>query len=123
MLLFYDQVTFKWTQINDVEPKRFGTPTELTIAGGAITVTKNYHRVDTQGDDPADDLNTINGGTDGMLLVLRQENITRDVTVEHNVGNIKLDGNADCVLSTPEQKITLIYDLINTQWSEISRTA
>ena len=48
-----------------------GTPTELTIAAGVITRTRSNHTVDTQGDDATDDLDTINGGVEGDILLLR----------------------------------------------------
>ncbi|GAJ23654.1 unnamed protein product, partial [marine sediment metagenome] len=61
-----------------------GPISELTIAGGVITVTGSNHTVDTA--NGADDLVTINGGIDGQILVLRQENAARNVTVKDDVG-------------------------------------
>ena len=53
----------------------FGTPSEITISGGAITVPGNsffrYHTVDTEGDAASDDLTLINGGNAGELLMIQ----------------------------------------------------
>ena len=95
-----------------------GTPIELTIAGGTITVTRSYHKVDGQGD-AADNLDDINDGVVGMVLVLTAENVARAITVRHGAGNIQLDGNANFVMNT-QDNLTLIYDGAN--WTEISRS-
>lgn len=68
-----------------------GTPTELTINGsGAITATKSFHTVDTNSDDASDNLDTINGGVEGNILVLRAQASGRTVVIRDNVGNIKV---------------------------------
>jgi len=96
-----------------------GAPTELTIDGaGAITVTGSYHTVDGAGD-AVDDLVTINGGADGMILVLQAEHIARQITVKET-GNISLTV-ADFVLNSLKDKITLIYDATTVKWCELSR--
>jgi len=66
-----------------------GAPTELTLdTDGAITVTQSNHLIDTFEDAATDDLVTINGGVDGMLLFLRTANATRDVTIKNGSDNI-----------------------------------
>ena len=57
--------------INNAGWLEFDAATELTIASGAIAITQNNHTVDTQGDAATDDLDTINGGTDGLVLFFR----------------------------------------------------
>jgi len=103
----------------------FGTPTELTIAGGAITVTKGYHTVDTQGNDATDDLETINGGIDGMILILQAEDTAHTVVLKPVAGveKIRLEGGVDFSLATIGAKIILIYDANQQRWFEISRSA
>jgi hypothetical protein len=93
---------------------------ELTIASGAITVTGSYHRVDTEGDGATDDLTTINGGIDGMRLVLRAENGARDVVVKDGTGNIQCVG--DFTMDNVQDTIELIYDSTLTAWLEIGRS-
>jgi hypothetical protein len=97
-----------------------GTPTELTIASGAITVTKSYHTVDTELNASSDDLATINGGSQGDILVLNTVSNVRDVVVKDLTGNIRLDGSSDFTLSHPQDKIVLLFDTSNI-WVELSR--
>jgi len=89
-----------------------GASSELTISGGVVTATRSYHSVDTEGDAATDDLDTINGGTEGDLLVLRSANTGRDVTVKNNSGNIFC--GSDRLLSSTADRITLIF--FNNLW-------
>ena len=84
-----------------------GSPTELTIASGAITATQSNHTVDTESDAASDDLDTINGGTEGDILVLRAISGARTVVVKTGTGNIRcgLDVSLDSALDT----VTLVY--------------
>ncbi len=106
----------------DIKSRSVITPMtgELTIASDAITVTGSYHRVDTQSDAASDDLSTINGGVDGMRLVLRAENTARTVVVKDGVGNIQCVG--DMSLDNTQDTIELIYDGTLTAWLEICRS-
>ena len=61
----------------------FADDTELTIALGVITVTQGYHRVDTEADGASDDLDTINGGAEGDMLIIFPENTARTVVAKH----------------------------------------
>lgn len=88
--------------------------TELTIASGAITVTQTYHTVDTEGDAASDDLATINGGAAHDLLILRQANDARDVTIKHGTGNIKTFDGSDTVMDSSSSVIVLVSD--GTNW-------
>lgn len=98
------------------------TGAELTVSSGAITITNSLHTVDTESDAASDDLDTINGGVDGMRLILRAANSARDVVVKHNTGNILLDGSTDFTLDTVWDQIELIYRASGTSWLEISRS-
>jgi len=91
--------------------------TELTIAAGVVTVTQSYHRIDTQDDDPSDDLVTINGGVTGRLLVIRPEDGGRTVVVKHNTGNIWILAQADVTLDEPNDHLMLVYD--GSMWSSL----
>lgn len=95
-----------------------GPFTELTIASGVITVTGSFHTVDTQGDAASDDLDTINGGNTGSLLVLESANAARDTTLKDGTGNLRLAG--DFTLSTLEDCIVLIRR--GGFWFELSRS-
>ena len=96
-----------------------GAGSELTIAAGEITVTTSYHTVDTQSDDAADDLDKINGGSKGDILVLQSANSGRDTTVKDSWANIRLASGTDFVFTDAEDKIFLIF---SSTWTEISRS-
>jgi hypothetical protein len=101
---------------------RFGGDTELTISGGVVTATKSYHSIDTEGDGGTDNLDTISGGTDGAMLVIRAANSARDVVVKHGTGNIYLDlTDGDFTMNHVYDTMTLIYDNGGSVWLEISR--
>lgn len=93
---------------------------ELTISSGAVTVIGSHHSIDTEADAGTDDLDTISGGEEGDILILKQEEITRVPTVKHNVGNILLDASTDFALDTPFDR--LVLQKHEGLWVEISRT-
>lgn len=86
-----------------------GDTSELTIASGAITFTQSHHTVDTQADAASDDLDTINGGSNGDVLVIHAENDSRTVTVKHATGNIELNGGIDFELDNTAKGLLLVY--------------
>jgi len=90
---------------------------ELTIsAGGEITITKSYHSVDTNADGATDDLDTISGGAEGDILVIKANNSGRSVVVKHATGNIQC--GADVTLDNANDTCTLFYDGAN--WLKLS---
>ena len=103
-------------------PKLLLTPQSgaLTIASGVITATDSVHRVDTEGFAATDDLDTINGGSDGYVLILRTAVNGRDVTLKDGTGNLYLAG--DFTLSHTEDTITLRFDALLNGWVEVSRS-
>ena len=99
-----------------------GEATEKTIASGVITADKSHHLIDTENDDPTDDLDTINGASlvDGYILVLRPANSGRTVVVKDGTGNIFLAGSADFSMDTTRDTILLLYS--GSSWLELSRS-
>lgn len=95
---------------------------ELTIATGAITVTQSYHRVDTESNAATDDLDTINGGSDGMVLYLVAENDARTVVLRHGIGNIVTPDGANFSLDTDDKVAHLIYSSAITAWRLVAAT-
>lgn len=92
---------------------------ELTISSGAVTVTANFYRVDTEGDASSDNLDTITAGSgvaDGHILILRAENAARTVVVNHNAGNIMCRNGQTIILDDTEDWALLIYDGNLTKW-------
>lgn len=97
---------------------KLGAQSEKTIAAGVIAVTGGYHSVDTEGDAGTDDLDTINGGAEGQILILRANNTARTVVIRNGTGNIQ--SGTDCTLDSDKDTWVGLYD--GTQWLEISRS-
>ena len=100
--------------------------TELTIATGAVSVTANFYRVDTESNAASDDLDTITAGTgvaDGHLLILRPENTARTVVIKHNTGNIMCANDIDQILDDAQDMALLVYDSNLTKWMAIGTVA
>ena len=96
--------------------------TELTISSGAVTATRGYHSIDTEGDASSDNLDTISGGVDGMILVLTSVDDGRDVTGTES-GNIKAaSASGEMVLTNLADTMMLIYSAGDSHWHEISRS-
>ena len=92
-----------------------GAPTILTIAGGIVTRVRSNHRLAGQGG-AADDLDTINGGVEGDLLILRASNSAVTITLKDGTGNIRMP--ADMTLDHADDVELLYFD--GTNWLEIT---
>ena len=106
---------FAEANLDDLAPALFDSAAELTISGGVVTRTQNVHTIDTEGDAATDDLDTISGGSDGMLLILRAEDAARTVVLKDGTGNLNLNGS-DVTLDTIEQFLLLYYDGSQSAW-------
>jgi hypothetical protein len=95
-----------------------GDRSERTIAAGEVTATGSFHEIDTQGDAASDDLDTINGGENGMTLTIVAANSARTVVAKDSTGNLRLNG--DFSLDHQNDTLTLIYN--GSHWLEISRS-
>lgn len=93
-----------------------GAKAEITISSGAVTISKSYHSIDTEADAASDDLDTINGGITGDILILQTATSTRDVTVKHATGNIFC--GSDRVLNNVADRIVLHCD--GSNWHMVS---
>lgn len=87
---------------------------ELTIVTGEVTKTQSHHKIDTQDDDPSDDLDTINGGAEGEVLLIRAADDARTVVVKHGTGNIINPNGLDSTLDDGDDYLLLIND--GTNW-------
>lgn len=93
--------------------------TTLTIASGVVTMSQNFHRIDTESAAASDDLDTITLGSgfgDGCMLVIRPANSSRTVVVKHNTGNILTPGGFDISLDDAEDMVILMYDGNLAKW-------
>jgi hypothetical protein len=107
--------------LRDLKLRKAITPSSaLTIATGAVAAVGNFHVVDTEAAAASDDLDTISGGVDGQILVIRAANSSRTVVVKDGTGNIQCGG--DFSLDNTQDTITLMYDGTLTAWLEISRS-
>ncbi|KKN53627.1 hypothetical protein LCGC14_0600580 [marine sediment metagenome] len=87
---FADDIKMNGETITDLGGLHFNSATELTIVSGEVTVTKGHHSIDTEGNAANDDLDTINGGNAGEILLILPANDDRTVRIRHGVGNIFL---------------------------------
>lgn len=93
-----------------------GAVAELTIATGSVTKTKGYHSIDTEGDAASDELDNIQGGSEGDVLFIRAANAARTVILKDGTAggdNLDLHGH-DIYLTDTDQLVSLIYD--GTNW-------
>lgn len=97
---------------------KLGAQSELTISAGVITVTGGYHSVDTEGDAATDNLDTINGGVEGQLLIIRPNNDARTIVVKNGTGNIIC--GTDATLDAVSDTWMGIYN--GSSWLEIARS-
>lgn len=98
-------------------------PSAATISGGAVTYTGAYMVIDTEGGAATDDLDTISGGSDGDILILRSTNNARDITIKHGIGNIILKPlGQDVLLDFENDRIVLQYKQSIGNWEEVSRS-
>ena len=102
---------------------------ELTIATGAIVPPAGagggVHTVDTEGNAATDTLDTITttNTPGGRFIMLRAENASRVVTLNHGAGGagqMLLTDSADFVLDALDKWILL--HLESTDWVEVSRS-
>ena len=97
--------------------------TELTISGGVVTIASTYstfYDIDTESNDASDDLDTINGGEDGEIILIRAVHSARTVVVKHDTGNILLLGGHDHALVNTFQMIMLRYYSATAKWFEVA---
>jgi hypothetical protein len=99
-----------------------GEGASLVIAAGAITVTHSFHEVvaSTPGSG-SDTLNTINGGVDGAILVLRGDADEEDTITLGSSGNI-LPGTVAATIKDNDT-VMLIYSATTTKWHVIANNA
>ena len=73
---------------------------------------------DTEGGAASDNLDTINGGRDGALLILQAASSTHTVVVRDAVDNIVLPAARS--LTHTDDTLILFYDGTNSLWKELS---
>ena len=106
----------------DLKARKLATPvtSTLTIATGAVTATGGYHLIDTEAAAATDDLDTINGGVDGAILIIRAADSARTVVAKDATGNLQLAG--DHTMDNAQDTLTLFFVGALSAWLELSRS-
>lgn len=104
---------------NPFNTLRFGLGATLTISGGAITPTHIMHVIDGEGG-AADTLTTVNGGSDGQLLILRIANAARPITFQAAGSSFSLPLGVDRVVSQTGEDVLLRYNTALAKWIELN---
>jgi hypothetical protein len=89
------------------------------ITSGVIFANYNFLQLNTEGGAATDDLDTINGGYEGMVLTLRTWSNSRDVVVKRGTGNLVMP--SDFTLDTNLKTISFIK--VGASWYELSRSS
>jgi hypothetical protein len=82
----------------------------LTIAAGVITVSESGHIKIAGEDDLDDELDTIGGGSEGMVILIRPDGAA--ITLMNGTGNLVL--GTDIILATDTSYFMLVFD--GTNW-------
>lgn len=90
----------------------------ISITSGYIEVNQGYVLVDTEALASSDNLDTINGGTEGQILTLLPVSSARTIVVKDGTGNLKLSG--DYTMDNSEDSLTLIKR--DLSWYELARS-
>lgn len=107
-----------FTSVSATGTVTLGEGSELTISSGAVTATNAIHTIDTEGNAATDDLDTVSGG--GDILVLRTTSAARDVVLKHGTGNLRTADGTDKTLATAST-IAILFK-IGSNWNVILAT-
>ena len=115
---YYARKTGGWYSLEEAG-KVSGTSSQLTISNGAVTRDKMNHSIKGEGG-VSDDLDTINGGVNGALLLIYPEIAAQKITIKHGAGNIVTSNGADYLI--PDDGIALLwYD--DSKWRMIGSSS
>lgn len=109
------------TTVRAIKTSNLGLATAslLAIAEGVLTITGSHHAVDVEdGAASSDDLDTITGGEEGQLVVLRPYSDARSIVVKHGTGNIECPQGVDITLAEDDDVVVLVK--CASKWSVVS---
>jgi|GEM_PF-5037930 len=92
--------------------------TALEVSSNAITVSHWYHRVEAPFGEGGELITTINGGVEGMRVVLQYSGSNTAPTLAHGTGNIRTKDGQYIYMSLSDMVVELIYD--GTAWQVLS---
>ena len=88
-----------------------GSPTALTISGGAVTISKTnrmvWYTIDTEDGAATDDLDTINGGSPGQFLLIQPADSGRTVVCK-NSAVLPLQRQSDFAMNNVADSLFLV---------------
>ena len=96
-----------------------GNQVNLTISSGAITPTNSFATLSSEGGASTDDLDNINGGVTGDILILTTTGSAETITVKGAAGNVLLNSSGDFVMAGTWDTLGLIKR--GTKWVELFR--
>lgn len=99
-----------------------GTPTELTISSGSVTVAHSYHTIDTENDDASDDLVTIAGGTTGKIVIIRPVDTLRTIVVKNGSSANQISCGTDFTMGHYRDNMVIMFDSDLGLWFQLSRS-
>lgn len=94
-------------------------PTAVTIAGGVLTVTQTRHKVVNEGGAGTDNVDTITGTMD--VLMLQQNSPGQTIVFKHNTGNLLFEDNRDFKISDQNPVAIFHREPTSGKWSSINR--
>ncbi len=94
-------------------------PTAITISGGVLTVTQTRHKVVNQGGAGTDDVDTITGTMD--VLVLQQNSPGQTIIFKHNTGNLLFEDNRDFKITDQNPVAIFHREPTSGKWSSVNR--
>ncbi|MEX0827570.1 MAG: hypothetical protein WD005_01320 [Haliea sp.] len=91
----------------------------LVVTANTVTMSRTFHRLSATGTTVQRSLRTINGGTEGDVLVLRKDaDSLGNIIIDDAAGNIQSAGNF--TLTSPKDLIAFLFD--GTDWCELCRS-
>jgi len=108
-----------------INNKLNAAPNAATISSGAISYTGAYMVIDTEGAAASDDLDTINGGSEGDIIRFRITDNARDITIRDDSisgGNIRSTNTLDQNRRLINIDDTITYQYRQGIWYETSRS-
>lgn len=86
----------------------WGAPTEVTISGGGVAGLsgEGYYTIDTNSDDPTDDLNSITGLDIGDEIIIAPADDGRTIVVVHGLSLVLCRG-ANFTMNNEEDRMVL----------------
>ncbi len=101
---------------------RLSPSVEKTIASGVIGVNgkEGHLTLDTESDAASDDLDSITGGTEGDLLLVRPASAARTVVLKHAIGANKIATPNGVAVSLAEATDSALLYFNGTQWEVLS---